>query len=256
MNRQQRRQRTGDPPDMRLAILDDLDKNFVRFRLEIPSGDLPTVTYENEAALDRWRRFCIAFAAAHSNATQEQTEQAIMRAPSNPIEGSGCRYETRTLRPGQGEHVARLPRLDGEQIGDHHGWNARSALYALITRWDQRWYGPAKEIAYPDAGGSAQYLRDQSKERSNDPIPATVRVGRWRFAFSSQGIIQLFSAQLITSASLDSDWAYLGSMCQAIGVPDPPDRYALGDTIRMQPEAVHKWLWHTGEPPASFESKS
>src|SRR5271169_3175400 len=78
--------------------------------------------------------------------------------------------------------------------------------------------------------------------------------GAWQFLLSYDGQFRLwvFSAMLYPRGrgSVLDDWRVLGSMSNAVGVPEGAE--AMGDTLRTAPNAVHKWMWQ--DPPEEKSS--
>ena len=76
--------------------------------------------------------------------------------------------------------------------------------------------------------------------------------GVWTFAFTAKGTahksaglppfpVNWFTAKVHASTT-EADWATMGKVCAAIGVPGP-DKCEWPKTIETDANATHRWVW-------------
>jgi len=133
LNRQQRRQQKRKTDiEIELEIQED-GPGFIRLVFELPTQDLPTMTYTGSTAIDRWRRFCIAFSEALRGASREETQRQMYQPPNTPVLGEGATYQTKMIGAQRGRHEARLPAFGHEPIGKVTGLQASKVLQGLAS---------------------------------------------------------------------------------------------------------------------------
>lgn len=256
----------GGPVDLSFsAVPDTADPSFLVVDFVLPSGgeSLPTMHYDGRGAVDRLRRFCVASVSGALRAAGQAGESERVLAlrdelPKRPFEGTGWTYDTNPDGP-RSHHRIRLGSTGNEHLGSFTGQKAKEALWTFTETWFSLMYGRTDSVDgsaavdYPDPVPVAERLRTEALARGDDPAGEVVRVGRWSFFLSigKETPIRMFSASLTTSASDGADWDFLGKVLALVGVPDPVDEHLLGDTVRTNPMAVHKWVWKKEEGASS-----
>jgi len=83
----------------------------------------------------------------------------------------------------------------------------------------------------------------RSRGARTTPAPAAIREYRgWSVGYSADASVVMLSARWTRSSATVDDWKSLGEILRAFDCPDP-DACAIGDSVKTNAAAVHKWAW-------------